>query len=298
MEPLSSGNVPRSRTLSGGPAPLRSGVRHPAFWLFAALYFSGASVYLLAGGPAALVKPVEFLIGYALILLVAIACTCNAPTPAWAEAAPYGRRQLWLQLGVALCFWLLGISYAFLLSALVQALPARYLDFLIAGNVVVLLLLNAVLPLLILRRFGVHWSELGFGRGYRVWLVIGISCLLPLVVLVIQALIGRALADIGGKLLQTLLQAAFVEEVFYRGILLTRLIRLLGTSWGVVLSALLFGMAHAALNLSQGTNLAIGLAQMIVAQATFGLVLAILFVRTRNIWAGVVFHALVDGTGL
>ena len=63
--------------------------------------------------------------------------------------------------------------------------------------------------------------------------MIGVSCFLPLVVLVFEALNGRALANIGSKGLQTLLQAAFVEEIF-----------------------------------------------------------------SRNSWAGVAFHALVDGTGL
>jgi membrane protease YdiL (CAAX protease family) len=298
MEPLSSGNVPRSRVLTGDRAILSSWFRRPAVWLFAALYVSGASVYLLLGGPAALVKPLGFLISYALIVLVTIACTTKAPAPAWAEAAPYSRRQLWWQLGAALLFWLLEIGYSFLLFGLVQTLPTRYRPLLALGNVGVLLLLNVGLPLLIMRRLGVPWNELGFGRGYRVWRVMGISCFLPIVVLVIQALIGRGLADIGSALLQVLLQAAFVEEVFYRGILLTRLIRLVGTSWGIVLAALIFGAAHAALNLSQGGDLAAGFAQMIVAQATFGLVAAVLFVRTRTIWAGVAFHALVDGTGL
>ncbi|GEM_PF-2012466 len=298
MEPLSSGSVEPSRILTRDRAIFYAWFRSPAFWLFAALYVIGAGVYLLLGGPAALVKPLGFLISYALILLVTIACTTNAPAPAWAEAAPYSRRQLWWQLGAALLFWLLEIGYSFLLFGLVQTLPGRYLPLLILGNVVILLLLNVGFPLLIMRRLGVPWSELGFGRGYRVRLVMGISCFLPIVVLVIQALIGRGLASIGSELLQVLLQAAFVEEVFYRGILLTRLIRLVGTGWGIVLAALIFGAAHAALNLSQGNDIVFALAQMIVAQTTLGLVLGVLFVRTRTIWAGVVFHALVDGTGL
>ncbi len=298
MESLSSENVSPSRALPKDRASMRPWVHRLAFWLFTALYLGGASVYFFLEGPAALIKPGGFLIGYALIVLITIVCTRSAPAPAWAAETPATRQQLWWQLGVALFFWLLTSAYAVLLFGLVQALPTRYRGFLVAGNLVVLLLLNVVLPLLLLRRLGVPWGELGFGRGYQVWLVIGVSCLLPLVVLVIQMLTGRALAEIGGQVLQTLLQAAFVEEVFYRGILLTRLIRLFGTSWGVVLSALLFGAAHAALNLSTGANPAIGLAQLIVAQATFGMVAAVLFVRTRNIWAGVAFHALVDATGL
>ncbi len=298
MEPLTSKGMGRSGVLDESLSLVGAALRHPAAWLFAALYVTGALVYALVGGPSALIKPLAFLAGYALILLVTLAVTTRAPAPAWTEAAAYSRRRLWWQLGALLIFWLLGIGYTFLLFGPVQALVPRYLALVVLGNVALLLLLYVVLPLLTMRWFGVPWRELGFGRGYRVWMVMGMCCLLPVAVLVIQALSGRAVTAIGNQIVSTLLQAAFVEEVFYRGMVLTRLIRLVGTGWGVVLAALLFGAAHAATNLSQDGGILVALAQSIVAQGTFGVVLAALFIRTRNIWAGVVFHALVDGTGL
>jgi len=95
-------------------------------------------------------------------------------------------------------------------------------------------------------------------------------------------------------LVQVFLQAGFPEEVFFRGILLTRLIRLFGTKWGIVLSTLIFGIMHMALNLSKGGSVFLALCETILSQATAGIILAIIFVRTRNLLAGVVFHTLLD----
>ena len=92
--------------------------------------------------------------------------------------------------------------------------------------------------------------------------------------------------------------AGFPEEIFFRGLLLTRLIRLTGTKWGIVISALLFGLLHTATNLSHQGDIVLALSTAILTQVTFGVMVAVIFVRTRNVWAGVVFHTLIDATGL
>jgi membrane protease YdiL (CAAX protease family) len=296
MKQLSSRNVASSRVLNVYQSILPTALHSPAAWLFAALYVIGMMVDAFQGGPSALVKPLAFLLCYILIILAVLALT--APSPAWEQPASHSRRLLWWQLGAVLLFYLLDIGYDFLLFGPLQAPQRSSPALFFWGNIVVLFFLNVGFPLLVMRLLRVPWGELGFGRGYRVWIVMGVSSLIPALVLVGQALSGRAISAIGHDALRSLLVAAFVEEVFYRGTLLTRLIRLVGTPWGIVLAALIFGVSHIAVNLFNGGNITAALAQAIVAQVAMGIVLAVLFVRTHNIWAGVVLHTLIDATGL
>jgi len=267
-------------------------------WLFAALYILAAAVYIPLGGNAFnLLKFLGFLIFYIVVVQLVIPLTENAPTSVWQEVASFSRRMLWWQCAAILFFCLLEMVYTFLLFGLLLTLT-RYGILFDLGNIVIVLILLVVLPLLVMRLLKVRLSEMGFGRGYRVWTVIVVSCFVPFCVLIIQVSTGRGITNVMGESVRLLLVAGFPEEVFFRGILLTRLIRLSGTKWGVVLSALLFGFVHMALNLSHGGNVAFALAQEMLTQAALGLTIAIIFVRTRNVWAGIVFHTLLDATGL
>lgn len=64
---------------------------------------------------------------------------------------------------------------------------------------------------------------------------------------------------------------------------------------GIVLSSLIFGLCHipAALPSLHGNYLATT-AFVIASQGTFGLELAILFSRTRNLLAPTILHVLID----
>jgi uncharacterized protein len=74
------------------------------------------------------------------------------------------------------------------------------------------------------------------------------------------------------------LLAPFVEELFFRGLLLRSLSRWLGPIAGIAISAVLFGLAHGELLQLPGLIL-------------FGLVLGVLAYKTGRLGAGMVAHA-------
>ena len=93
-----------------------------------------------------------------------------------------------------------------------------------------------------------------------------------------------------GVVLFTVVGAAVVEELFYRGLLLRSLQRRIPTFAAVPVSALLFGVSH----LQPLT--AAGLVLVITSLTAFGAVLAVLAVRTGRlgsaIWAHGAFNAV------
>ena len=74
-----------------------------------------------------------------------------------------------------------------------------------------------------------------------------------------------------------LIYAPFVEEVIFRGILLQRWSAKWGLPWGLCASSLLFGLLH--------VNNPLGL-------TLFGLVMGLLYIRTRSLWMPILCHAL------
>ena len=74
-----------------------------------------------------------------------------------------------------------------------------------------------------------------------------------------------------------LIYAPFVEEVIFRGILLQRWSAKWGLPWGLCTSSLLFGLLH--INNPLGLTL-------------FGLVMGLLYIRTRSLWMPILCHAL------
>ena len=102
-----------------------------------------------------------------------------------------------------------------------------------------------------------------------------------------------AVGYVGTSLIGNSLHNGFFEEFLFRGVLLTRLSRLFGTIWRMVLSSLLFGFWHLGAALcSAHESLLAALAMTTLAQGLLGLGWAIAFVRTRNLLAPSVIHVL------
>ena len=97
-----------------------------------------------------------------------------------------------------------------------------------------------------------------------------------------------------------LVTAALTEEVFFRGFLQTRLAVMMRSEVrGCLAAAMLFGLYHlpyAYFSLSWPThgNIIWAVSGVIAEQAVTGLILGILWYRTRNLAAPVLFHALVN----
>ena len=83
-------------------------------------------------------------------------------------------------------------------------------------------------------------------------------------------------------LLAFMVQSA-TEEIFFRGFLMTGIAKRIGISFGVLISAVVFSLAHA---LNGGYSLLGG-----IYYATIGAFLALLLLRTNSIWAACGFHA-------
>jgi uncharacterized protein len=90
------------------------------------------------------------------------------------------------------------------------------------------------------------------------------------------------------------LAVGFVEEVFFRGLMLRALL-FRGRWQAVIISSLFFGIAHL-FNLASGANLAATLLQVVYALA-IGLMFAALAVRTQTILPLIVIHGLTDFFG-
>ena len=275
-------------------ALLNATVRHPAAWLFAGLYLL-AVIYLLVTHHANLLLFTLTQWCFTIIgLLIVLPLTRNAPPPPWEEAPPTSRTRLWLQLVLCLLVTALALVAFF---ALYPSLSKLHLPS-FAISVPFALIVEVIIPLAVVIALGANLRELGFGPGYRSWLVAGVLCLIILLAIAV-ILIGGWAAP-GTVLLGTIpsfLTAGLPEETLFRGILMTRLCRLFGTPWGISLSALLFGLFHLGANMT-GRDLGTALAICIISQAVGGLGAAIVFLRTRNILASVLVHGMGDTLSL
>ncbi|WP_165423195.1 CPBP family intramembrane glutamic endopeptidase [Ktedonosporobacter rubrisoli] len=97
------------------------------------------------------------------------------------------------------------------------------------------------------------------------------------------------------KLLNTFISPGIEEEIAFRGVLMTRLIRAFGTSWGIVVASLIFGVYHVFTNITLlHLPVAVAVMQTITFQAVFGVTLAFVLLRTRNIVASILYHGVLD----
>jgi membrane protease YdiL (CAAX protease family) len=287
-------------------------LRDRAVWCFCAVW-AVAAVYLsLVGSAHQVVVSLTFTVPWLVVLgLATILLTANAPvTPPADDAAKGQRGRWWIQLAVVLAFAVLtaqrGMVFhkdapgAFatipLWSPLVSLLTTLWGKVLPNPFWGVNPTLYVLLPGICLLALGARWRELGFARGYRSWTVALLWSAVFLVPIVIALISGGLGALLFLKyLVSNLLQNGFSEEFLMRGALMTRLMPLVGRSWAAVLSAIVFGMWHLGLNTQAvGGNYLAGLALGVISQGTFGLAMAIVFLRTRNLLAPTIIHILAD----
>jgi membrane protease YdiL (CAAX protease family) len=153
----------------------------------------------------------------------------------------------------------------------------------------------------VLRR-KLNWRDLGlqFSQQHWLWLIaaVGIAlCFIPVRValalgillllrLPMESLQARAellASDLswisfGLTLLMAGLIIPFAEELFFRGVLYGWLRRRYGLWIGVVVSALIFAIAHA--------DIAVGVSNLVL-----GMVLALVYERSQSLWVPVAMHA-------
>ena len=154
--------------------------------------------------------------------------------------------------------------------------------------------------LLVLRRRGLTWGDLGLRPaapewlGRTLWVTLLAFSLVIVINLLIQSLSGapaenpqvEALAPRGSSLPAFLVLLAmvagvvpFVEELLFRGLLYTLLRRHLGISPSVVISALLFAALHM-------------IPSLMPSLFVIGVILALLYERSRSLWPAIGMHGL------
>lgn len=111
---------------------------------------------------------------------------------------------------------------------------------------------------------------------------------------------GRFLVVALISLVLSFFTAAFTEEVFFRGVIQSRIQSVFGSeTQACVMTAVLFGIYHlpyAYFSPSWPThgNMALAFSSVVTEQMVIGLLLGVLWARTRHIAASMVFHALIN----
>lgn len=141
-------------------------------------------------------------------------------------------------------------------------------------------------------------TECGFSGGCGRWVLLGGSAA-PVLYTVVTLVLGllpaawleeysQASASLSGNDLftvaATVIAAPIVEEVIFRGLILSRLRRAMPGWLAVLLSALIFGLCH-------------GQAVWMAYAFVIGLVFGLLALRARSIWPSLCAHMVFNATG-
>jgi len=164
-----------------------------------------------------------------------------------------------------------------------------------------------------LRLRHMHWRDVGLKRPDKWLSTIGLALIVGtgyqvldiiLIAPLLQRLTGEAVDlslfnDLQGNLLLLMVflavswtEAAFIEEMFFRGYLFNRIMDLVGKErFGIIIAligtSLLFGAAHA----YQGIS---GVVDTVLA----GLMLGLLYLYARrNLWLPILTHGIIDTVG-
>jgi membrane protease YdiL (CAAX protease family) len=290
-------------------------VRNRHLWLFIGVYAACLAVLGVLGHPLEEALALLVIFGIAFPLLAWLVCL-GAPAPTAPEAPRAGEK------------WLVVALFAYL--ALFLAFKGPTLDLLLpdqAGerlrdtvNTLLKLAAFVAVPLLAYRlRYGSlpDPGRSGMSRA-RLWLLFGgLGAALFGVTLVIsrgtKELFGAEFSDSQRLVGFTLcfawmaLEAGIVEEVLFRWLLQSRVAALTGSQLSAVcLTGLAFGLAHApgmwmrgaaaAEGLGTDPDLLLVVAYSVTTQGVAGLMLALLWARTRSLALVVGLHALIDAS--
>ena len=81
--------------------------------------------------------------------------------------------------------------------------------------------------------------------------------------------------------------APLTEELIFRGFVLPSIMKNMGYMWGVVLSSAIFSLSHMVFE-----------PVTILIMFLMGCLLSVLYIRTKSLWPGIIFHAINNTTGI
>lgn len=280
---------------------LLSVIRNPATWFFCLIYFAAVGIVISTGNIVIFLPTFGLSLFILLPILIIIPITATSPAatrPIQTTKSICLSQLLIILIVISFTFYRVMIAYheAPTLLTHIPILTPLALFTNMHRPFIINPILYILVPLLLLLPTRIHWNEIGFGRGYRAWTAALICGIFPLSI-VLFALISGSFSFIQAIriALSNVFANGFSEEFLIRGLLMTRLIRLTTPAWGIVLSSLIFGLWHIPAVLpSLHGNYLVTTAFVIASQGTFGLELAILFGRTRNLLAPTILHVLID----
>ena len=139
-----------------------------------------------------------------------------------------------------------------------------------------------------LKELGFVKPMTGYGRRFLYFI--------PLLIVAIVSFAGGLISGNGGMIVLNLfftLGIGFAEEIYFRGIICG--IWKDKEKTAVIISSVLFGFCHL-LNIMGGASVAATLLQILFA-FVYGIVMAIIFLRTKSIWPCIFLHAFHDFCG-
>ncbi len=294
---------------------LRPALRSSAAWTFAVLWVISATYLAITGHAGTSLQWLGILMGLGLFILLTVGLTAGVPQRA--SETEHGTRStlLWLQVALVVAVIALtgqrGMVFHGVIPPMFNHIPlwspfVQFLEeagnrlgqagYLSNPNYLVNPVLMFVVPLPLLLLLGARWRSLGFERGHRTWRVVVLWSIGLVGYWVVKLITGTwSVGRLGHILLSNTMQNGFFEEFLFRGVLQTRLSRLISPSWALVVSSLGFGLWHIGVDAKHlGGDLLAGAAMSILIQSPVGLALGVIFLRTRNLLACSVIHVVVN----
>ncbi|MBN2118722.1 MAG: CPBP family intramembrane metalloprotease [Anaerolineales bacterium] len=183
-----------------------------------------------------------------------------------------------------------------LLAPYVGVQPAHYLTLILEQG------LTGGLFFILLARFG--WLSLAGFTPPRQWRALWLGW--PLLFFALINIEEGIVIDTSKSMLITLhlltaLSTGWVEEILFRGVVVTALLKKWGRSrkgiyLAVLVSGVFFGAIHL-VNFIQGRKPLLNTATQMVYALFFGVIFAACLLRNRSIWPVILLHAAVDWTG-
>lgn len=273
-------------------------------WQLLALLCLISSLYLVTQGyTVSLLLMIASLLVWGVHTWLSVRITVEPPVTGLPGNG--ARWPIWCQIGVILALaaianqplpiW--GDFVAWLRMLGEQTLPVAWFGG--PGNAVANPVQYFVLPFVLLWLMGVKPAELGLRWGERTWRVCAIWLALPVLTWGVLFAMGQLPPQtLARRLIGNSFQNGFFEEFLFRGALYSRLRYVLPPAWALVGQALLFGLWHLKANVAMFAGDWWGaLAWCVISQAMIGLLLGILFQRTRSLIAPSVVHVLINVLG-
>jgi len=110
-----------------------------------------------------------------------------------------------------------------------------------------------------------------------------------------QAVIGIDLLP-WGALFILIFTNSFAEEFYHRGVIQSLLERAIGQKGALLWGGILFGLTHIVFDISKlmETKGILSIAFTVLLQTMAGWLFGIIYMKTRTLWPGIVFHYLVN----